>query len=62
MMGRAIICGLMTVIGTVLGTWAVYHDIRLDWPETALVFGTAFFMIGATLFWQMLKDFTEGGE
>lgn len=62
MMARAAISGLTTMIGTALAIWAVYQNVRLDWPETALICGVTFFTVGAVLTWQMLKDFTEGGN
>lgn len=59
---KAVIAGLTTVAGVFLASWAVYYDVRLDWPETALVFGAALFMAGTVQAWEMIKRITEGGE
>ena len=61
-MFKAGMAGLTTTAGIFLASWAVYQDVRLDWPETALVFGVAFFMVGAVLLWEMVKSITEGEE
>ena len=59
---KAVIAGLTTVAGVFLASWAVYYDVRLDWPETAIVFGVALFMAGTVQAWEMIKRITEGGE
>lgn len=59
---KAGITGLTTIAGVILASWAVYEDVRLDWPETALVFGAALFVLGTAQAWEMIKRITEGEE
>lgn len=58
---RAGIAGATTAAGMFLGIWAVFQNVRLDWPETALVAGVAFFAVGAVLLWQMVEEMTKEG-
>ena len=45
-MRSAAIGGALTALGLCLAIWAVYQEVRLDWPETALLFGTVFLLMG----------------
>lgn len=45
-MKSAAICGAATAAGVFFALVAVYHDVRLDWPETALVAGITLLTIG----------------
>ena len=50
----------VTVLGFIMALWAVFQDVRLDWPETALLFGAICFATGLFAVWQMIKEHTEG--
>ncbi len=54
-MKNAAITGSITALGTFLAVIAVYHDARLDWPETALVAGITLLTVGVL----KIKDIVE---
>lgn len=55
-MRSAAIGGALTALGLFLAIWAVYQEVRLDWPETALLFGVTFFIIGFAKFIGIIKE------
>ena len=55
-MRSAAMCGALTAAGLFLAILAVYHDVRLDWPETALVAGVALLTVGALKIRDMVED------
>lgn len=55
-MKRAAMGGAMTALGIVLGIYAVYSDVRLDWPETALVCGACLFMVGFSRLMDIVRE------
>ncbi len=56
MMIRAALCGATTTAGTILAIWAVYQNVRLDWPEIALMASVWCIVSGGVLMGKLLND------
>lgn len=61
-MRRAAVSGLLTMIATALGIWAVYQNVRLDWPETALVASAGLFVAGFMTFARLMEGIGKEDE
>lgn len=52
---KAIYSILLTLIGVLLGIRAVYHGIRLDWAEVALVGATVLITVGIGVMMESMR-------
>ena len=58
-MRRAAVSGFLTMLGTILGIWAVYQNVRFDWPETAMVASAGLFVAGFMTFARIMEGKEE---
>ena len=61
-MRRAAVSGFLTMLGTILGIWAVYQNVRLDWPETAMVASAGLFVAGFMTFARIMEGIGKEDE
>lgn len=52
---KTAIHAVTAAVGIILAIWAVFQDVRLDWPETAVVVGVTCFITGSILLWQQVE-------
>ena len=52
---KTVIHAVTAAVGIILAIWATYQDVRLDWPETAVVVGVTCFTVGCVLLWQQVE-------
>lgn len=61
-MRSAMIGGGATALGLFLAIWAVYQQVRLDWPETALLAGVTLLVVGMLKLAEITKEMLCGDE